>query len=462
MEIFKNKDEPIYNEYLMNSIFIQLVSFRGGEHKKKANLADAKNIATIIQHSKQESQSLYSNPDNYSGYFLRLLTTTNCIFKLNLDDLYEDIVGKYKVKTLPTIIQYIKHSLAVRSCFEAVYATVISNHFKDDIHKCREVANNFFLRTEQFAVDLNFLDGEEWNYRFSGQKDTIRIEKLMKHLIPTFIIDPCYQTMKYLLVQDIHEHLNKQELYPENDVWWEPNIEQITQIGKRYLREIEKSDLTKTDLYYKKQPPKDLLKKLGISDKIITSKDNTEYKRWIIQNNFTIPKEELFVFDYNNDIFYTSWPCNIKESQALNIINRLFILGSKLIPTEKNSGEVLIVFENGNRIEKLCNLPLKQNLDYNEYKELLLIIEHKCEKKNVLPSQIWCDTIKCNLRFDLYIIDKYISQGILFAFKDIEIIEDLIYLFKETSPWATNWPYSDNFSKFFENGINRRKTEWLK
>lgn len=459
-DIFKQKDGPIYREDIMHSIFVQLANYRRGECKKKANLSDAKNIATIIQHSYQETESHLNDGDNYSGFYLRLLTTTNCIINLNIDQFYSDVVGDI-AKTLKSIRETSRHSRAVRNCYEAVYASVIADQCNNDLHKCREIANDLLINTQQVLVNINSINGEIWSLKFSPTQNTHRLKRLMKHKVLGFITDPCYQTMKHLLVLDSYENINKQSRQ-NTDYWWVDDFDPLPSISKKYISKVERNDLQKVDLEYKINSPKNLLKKFGIVEEVINI-GNNDIRRWIIYNEFIVPKEELFLIDYCDGTFYASWPTNLKESKIVELLNTLFLtsLNYDKLNTEKSIGEILLVFENGERLEKLCNLPLENKLSYSVYRKMLNDIEISKGTAEILPTQIRCVLKTCNVSFDIYIADNQISHGIMFSFVGHEEeMNSLILLFKNTSIWTSDWLLAEKFNSFFERKLKHILSKW--
>lgn len=158
--LFK-QDVPTYEQPIADRIGIRLSTYEGraGLDRQRSNRRDAMNIATIIQHSLAEADAYEATPEKYEGSFLRLLTNTDCLLKYPVNE-YVDIIPQRLARTTPGTLSNIQHSLAVRSCFEACYATALLEMFGPDYTSCRKAAGDLITKAKDLQLQVDYADAE--------------------------------------------------------------------------------------------------------------------------------------------------------------------------------------------------------------------------------------------------------------------------------------------------------------
>ena len=457
-------DEPIYNEALARHFVVRLATVRKGSRYRRKNEADAKNIATIVQHAQLESKALEKEPEKYKGCILRLLTNTHCILDMQIEP-YNDKVIRSLAKPLKGTIDGIPHSLGVRSFFEACYAAAMINCYGSDKTQCRQKSSHQLQRARLLEIAAESFDENERNRRKIYRGDTARLRRAVDVILPDFakefLTDKWYQTVKSLLVVDAREQESKKWLKEKEMTWWVPLTAEISDLARQRLLDIQRSTATKVEFNFKKSAPKGVLAKVGVTENEPQLVGEGAPKRWIVENIFVSGGEEIFTFDRLDGVLCGSWPCGLVEAAVVRLVNRLFLVEEGLLAKNAYHGEVLVVYGDEEYICRLCKLPLKSRLTLERYRDLLSNLkdlEAGVPGETEVPSEIRCDTTVCSVKLDLLVQRE--DEGIMFAFKDSALVDVLLVIFQETSSWAEGWQYAAELNKFIEKEVRRRIKKW--
>ncbi|MCK5015999.1 MAG: hypothetical protein KAS32_02915, partial [Candidatus Peribacteraceae bacterium] len=419
------------------------------------------NIATVVNHAQIENEKWIADPENYNGQVLRLLTNTRCLLEMPIETYNHEVIASIG-KSPKTTLKGIGHSLAVRSVYEAGFATCMLECCQDDVTGCRRMSGKQLEKARLFEIAVEKIDEYERDYGKTRQPDISDTRRIINNILPNyaqdFIKDRWYNTVKRLSVADAQELESKQCLTKTQDSWWVDPEGLMPTVFEANLEEYSRSDLTKLDYSYTSNEPSGILAILGISEREIEMPGESPPKRWCVQNVYQTPAKEILTLDKFDETFYATWPCGISETKTIILINKLFGLHGII---RDYKGVIELVYSEGEFIVELCSLPLKKPLSLSEYRRLLC--KSREENKDLpgdkqVPSEILCDTTTCSLKIELLILGE--DAGIMFAFKSPELIGPLMEAFIHTSSWAHGWEFASTLVDIVREGIEAKTVEW--
>lgn len=449
IDIYGDYYGSVYDEEIVESIYIDLANFR--KEKKKSNYADAKNLATIIHHANYMDKKYRDNNQKIKpGYFVRLLTATNTLNKLDLRDKYSDYIGSHITRPISTITSRINHSSAIRTCYEAIFSTIIFQRCDMDYQKSLNFSYELYLKFHELEGNMLNFDWNDWkSKRFIGENDTTRIERFMREVNPDFYLDPCYLTLRNILVQDSIEILNKTTDFDEEH-WWENDFDQGIRLKDDEINNLSRNILTNFSIIRNGKADNNL-KNFGFTDLIIKNSEKNFF-RWTLKNYFSKPEIDIFNLDILDEVLFASWSCSLRESQIIRLLNDFIFKQNNSLKSFELMGEIYLEFEAGQKIEKFCSLP-QEPMTYNEYRKYIDLLPNP-ELKELIPSRIICDTNLFNICVDNQLIGSKPNQEILFTFNNTTAQQLMIDLFKRTSLWRENrWPYSEKLFSYINKKV---------
>ena len=448
-DLYDDKDIQIYEDSIYEPLFIRLTSLRCGEANTKKNQADAKNLATIIQHSKYEWNKYKVSPHNSNPKLLRLLTNTNCLLNCDLPE-FNDKVSQSIAHTLKDVLANINHSLAVRSIIEASYATAMMAYNQNNISACRKMSSERIDFLRMASVAFNVIDNENRNKKFIIGSQISAVSDVMNKIKDNFVLNPWHGLIRNLLFNIGAEYGLKSQFVAPSEYWWEEK--NISQLTEKWWEERSISQYTYENLNVLGTAieskitiidrDQDVLDLLGIQSQEIELLGENAPLRWVVQKQ---KKELIFLFDIFNKEYFMTWPIKLSiEGVLKNIIDIDNWVKKSYLPEHK--GSILIEFGDSNLVT-LKTLPLE-----NEKNHIDLIKD--IPKFKEVPSRIIYNTDLLSIDFDVFAIDG--NEKILAVFKNKMINSFVIDLFNKTSMMKSEADYFKKLSNLIHQNTHKR------
>lgn len=406
------------------------------------NIPDAKNLATIAHYTNQQAAYIARYPDERPP-ILRLLTNTKCLFKMRLEKQYTDFYLQQMARTDDSTINDVGHIFAVRSCTEAAIAAAIRG-LDSDPTIWRNKSFEYKQSIERLREILSRIDNEARNFIYAGDFNPKRLAKALDDLsrfedgefTVKFITSDVYLMLKQLLLEDEFELKNKNVL--EMPVFYN-DYNNINQISSDLIPEnIREHSMSKVIvLEDDEELPLITKEKYTFSSTDVLYEDDGNIDTSIL--HISDKKMEYIIkIDYHDDILYVEWETDVLISEVISLIGQIFDKDNGIIEQcgLKYEGELLITTCNAMNdedpiINGICNLPLNQppfledTIKINNLPNSII---------DFVPLDFRCDTSICFLRVDISPIDG--NPGILFAFKDIQLLPVLFEILNKTNSYG--------------------------
>ncbi len=376
-DLYSKVPDEIWDDGIFNEVFSELAVIRKGEKFRYSNAYDALNLATVIKHSSLEGEICRSRR-NYEGSILRLLTNTDSIMKMRLEK-YKNSVGEQLIKQFHIVKSDIRHSFAVRSCFEAAYASVVSDYFQGERERTEAALEEYnsmnLIKYALVHVDLiahqdagrqdmltedggKYISSAKWDvlkwkhvvdsgisrYMDLELREVPKSEELLGKCVRHFASSPILNGVMELLLSDSKENSMRRGFLDtafmagsqdagfkteqgESGFWWQEDRDSIIYyINQRYYS-YSKSMLSKLEYVYDDQYVPDdeslnysenRLSLMGVTmgDNLYNNGSKANFSIWL-HNEFSKPSERIFNLEYTDDMYYVTWPLYFNTQFAL-------------------------------------------------------------------------------------------------------------------------------------------------
>ncbi len=461
ISLYDETDDALFEDDLVRHFLQTLASKRSGPDYLRKNESDARNLATVVKYSERERVRWQRSKGQHTGKVLRLLTNTPSLLEMDIAVYHHDL-RRLAVRSPEGLFQGIGHSLALRTVFEACYATAISRLCDNEPTRCRQLSAKQLERARMLEILATRIDNHDRDRQHIGQLERGAFEHVIEDTLPRlgeyFLGDVWYKIVRELMVANAVEAMSKQSIESGTERKVHLLDRGIAAPGIGDLDSYRTSQVEKVRFVYRKKnkKPADLLAQFGVVDREPDLLGPSAPRRWVVENAFRMNGEEIITVDKwdDDDCLYASWPCRLTEREIIAVIDLIFYVTDGLLSGTSYRGEMQAVFEEGVFSCRLSKLPLENRLTRDRYAGALTAAREanpEIPGERQVPSQIRCDTDVCAIDFDCP--PGFIDPGISFGLVDESLFDVVLEVFRRTSEWGGRWKYFPQLKEVLREGM---------